>query len=57
MLMIQKMQGYVDSRQEKNGQTRTGWHYMAANGPSTKWQVGLNVPVGPGNEIRCACAR
>ena len=56
MLMIQMMLGYVDSRQERNGQTGTGWHYMAANGPGSGWQVGPDAPVGPGNEIRRACA-
>jgi hypothetical protein len=52
--MIQRMQGYEDNRQARNGQRETGWHYMAANGLGSEWQVVLDGPVGPGNGIRRA---
>lgn len=55
MLMIQKMQGYEDNRQERNGLKGIEWHYMVANEPGFEWQVELGVPAGPENGIRHAC--
>jgi len=44
--MIRRMQVYEDNRQARNGQRETGWHYMAANGLRSEWQVVLDGPVG-----------
>jgi hypothetical protein len=33
------VRGYAHDGQEMNGQRATGWHYMVANGPKSRYGV------------------
>jgi len=50
--MIQMMRGYVDNRQERNGQSGTGWHRLyGANGPGWQSPCGVHAEGKSSGEV------